>query len=122
MADEEPIIDSMIERATSVDLNNTPTNINVLVFHVVVGSHVAEIDRPRNMNHQFPILAEQLIRAPWESFSTNLMQLITTKYYEEIAITQHIMLIDYAYAAPQYAATPDNLLPANIIEIGRAHV
>ena len=114
---EDEILRAMTNAADSILLDESAGNLNLLVFHVVVGSYVDEISRPRNMHHEFPILAERLICAPLGSFSSSMMELVSSVRYHHINIYQRIILIDYAYNKPQYTYTDGNMLPDNIIRI-----
>lgn len=114
---EDHIIKTMTSTAENILHDDSEGNLNLLMFHIAVGSYVGDKFRSREMNHQFPILAEKFIRAPLETFSSSTMQLIKSGKYQHITIFQRILLVDYAYNKPEFLPKPGNMLPDSIIEI-----
>ena len=114
---EDIIVKTMTSVAKNILHDDSEGNLNLLVFHIAIGSYVEDIFRPREMNHQFPILAEKFIQTPLDTFSSNTMQLIHSGKYQNITIFQNILLIDYAYNRFDFQPEHGNILPANIIEI-----
>jgi hypothetical protein len=117
MSHEDTVIKMMTVAAENILRDDSDGNLNLLVFHVAVGSYVAERFRPRNMNHQVPILAEKLIHTPLDTFSSSMINAIATKKYEQINIFQRIILIDPEFDKEEYAPVEGNILPANIIAV-----
>ena len=92
---EDTIIQHMTYIADNIVQNGDDTSLNILIFHILVGSYIDDSNPvPRERNHQFPILAEKIINSPLNAFSINFIKAIGSKNIHNITINQQIILID----------------------------
>lgn len=107
---EDNVIKLMASIANNIVFNID--NLNILIYHILVGSYVNNPLQSREMNHQFPLIIEKILLDPMSTFSKILMIKINSRAWTNIIITQNIILIDPHYI--EYLC--ENYIPKNIID------